>query len=232
MEAGVDGEKTGEIVQPGEATEEYSTLSGATGVDELGELPGGGDDEWPVRGPGRGIRLGLPAAGLLAVLLVAAGFWGGSVVQKDHGSSSGARGGAGGAAALVSRLRGLAGTTGATGATGATGSTGFNFGGASGATVGTISVVEGDVLYVLTSAGSLVKVTLDPSTTITRNANAPTVGLRPGDTVVVQGATAGNGDVSATSVAATAPGVSSSGFGGRGFGGGAGAGAATTTTAG
>ena len=228
----MDGEKTGEIVPPGEATEEYPTLPGATGVDELGELPGA-DDEWPVRGPARGIRLGLPAAALVAVLLVAAGFWGGSVVQKDHGSSSSGRG-AGGAAALVARLRGLAGgTTGATGATGATGSTGFNFGGASGATVGTISVVEGKLLYVLTSAGSLVKVTLDPSTTITRNANAPAVGLRPGDTVIVQGATAGNGDVSATSVSATAPGVTSSGFGGRGFGlGGAGAGATTTTTAG
>ena len=60
----------------------------------------------------------------------------------------------------------------------------------------------------LSATGSLVKVTLGPSTTITRNAKAPAVGLRPGDTVIVQGSTGGNGNVTASSVSATAPGVS------------------------
>ncbi len=96
-------------------------------------------------------------------------------------------------------------------ATGGGGFGGFGGGGfaSSAAATGTISVVDGNTLYVLTATGSLVKVTLTPSTTITRNADATAVDLRPGDTVVVQGTTSPNGNVSATSVAATAPGVSS-----------------------
>jgi thiamine monophosphate kinase len=69
-------------------------------------------------------------------------------------------------------------------------------------------VVDGKTLYILTSAGSLVKVTLGASTTITRNATTQADGLRPGDTVVVQGATGKSGDVTATSISATAPGAS------------------------
>src|SRR5437868_15286174 len=69
------------------------------------------DEEWAVAGSTRGIRLRLPVVALLAVLLVAAGFWGGAVVQKSHGSS----GSAGGAAAgLAARL--AAGRAGAAGA--------------------------------------------------------------------------------------------------------------------
>ncbi len=107
---------------------------------------------------------------------------------------------------------------GTTGAAGAAGFGGFGgFGELHGQATGTISVVDGQTLYVLSAAGSLVKVTLTPSTTITRNATAAPDDLRPGDTVVVQGSTSANGNVSATSIAATAPGISSTG--GRGFGG-------------
>jgi hypothetical protein len=186
------------------------------------------DDEWPVRGPSKGIRLAVPTAALIAVALVAAGFWGGSTLEKNHGSSSGGGAGAN-AAAFLSRLRGATGASGATGATGATGAAGtggFSF--PTSAATGTISVVDGNVLYVLTSSGSLVKVTLGTSTSVTRNAKSTAVGLRPGDAVVVQGSTARNGDVTASSVAATAPGVSSTGgfggLGGRGGGGFAGRG--------
>jgi hypothetical protein len=119
---------------------------------------------------------------------------------------------------------------------GTTGAGGFSFpggagsGGGSAATTGTISVVDGDTLYILTADSALVKVTLGPSTTITRNAKTQAVGLRPGDTVVVQGATGTSGTVVASSVAATAPGVSSSGgsFGGGGFGSGSAGGTSTT----
>src|SRR3954470_14703098 len=69
-----------------------------------------GDDEWAAAGPPRGIRLRLPVVALIAVLLVAAGFWGGAVVQKSHGSS----GSAGAAAGLAARL--AAGRAGAAGA--------------------------------------------------------------------------------------------------------------------
>jgi Domain of unknown function (DUF5666) len=191
------------------------------------------DDEWPIRGPAGGVRLAVPTAVLVAALLIAGGFWGGAALEKSHASSSGGGGGVGGAAALA-RLRSAFGATGATGATGASGAAGagsFLFGGGgSGATVGTVSVVDGDTLYVVTSSGGLVKVTLDSSTTVTRNAKAQAVELRPGDTVIVQGAAAKNGDVTATSVSATAPGVSSGGGlgglfnrGGGGFNGGSGA---------
>lgn len=167
-------------------------------------------DEWPVRGPARGIRLRLPLAALAASVLVAAGFWGGAVVEKGHASTSGA------AAALAARFRGGAGTAAGAGgfrggaAGGFTGGAG-GFGGATGGTTaaatGTVSVVDGNTLYILTSSGSLVKVTLGQSTTVTRNAKASAVDLRPGDTVVVQGSTGTGGNVTATSIAATGPGA-------------------------
>jgi Domain of unknown function (DUF5666) len=193
--------------------------------DAPGLPPDDGDDEWAVRGPAKGIRLAVPMAALIGVLLVAAGFWGGATLQKRSGGSG--SGNASLASAFAARLRG-SGATGATGATGAAGAAGFGgFGGSSAAAVGTVSVVDGSTLYVLSATGSLVKVTLGPSTTITRNAKAPASGLRPGDTVIVQGSTGGNGEVTASSVSATAPGVSATGgFGGGRFGG-AGSGAAT-----
>jgi hypothetical protein len=217
-------EQTQEL-PPGEPTAEYATLAGE------GALPGaadgaleGEDDVWPVRGPSRGIRLTLPVAVLATVLLVAGGFWAGAAVQKSHGGSSAAAAGG----ALAARLRAAAGGTSTSGTSttgGAAGARGgLGFGGGFSGTVGTISVVDGQTLYVETADGSLVKVTLEPSTTISRNASSKANGLRPGDTVLVQGATAKNGDVTATSVSASAPGVTSAGGGGAGGGGGFGGG--------
>ena len=162
----------------------------------------------------------MPVAALLAVVLVAGGFWGGAELQKNQGGSSSSLAG------VAARFRSAAGA----GATGATGSTASRFGGlfaSTAAAAGTISVVDGNTLYVDdTSTGSIVKVTLTKSTTVTRNADAAAIDLRPGDTVTVQGATGSSGAVTATSVSATAPGVSS-GFGG--FGRGLGAAGATGT---
>ena len=172
------------------------------------------DDEWPVRAPAKGIRLGIPAALMLAVALVAAGFWGGAIAQKNHGTASAATG----PAAFAARLRNAGGT----------GANGFQPGGGTGTggssdTTGTISIVSGNTLYVLTATNQLVEVTLSTSTTVTRNAKAKAVQLRPGDTVVVQGAAGKGGSVQATSVAATAKGVSPTtggGFAPGGTGGG------------
>jgi hypothetical protein len=237
-----DNEQTGEIgpIAAG-STEGYPTLTYPAIVGgELDEPLDDSDDEWADRGPARGIRLAVPTAALVALLLVGGGFWAGAALQKSHGSSSSS--GAGSAASFLSRLRSTAGASGATG-TGQTGTTGAGAGatgaggfglGSSAAATGTISVVDGKVLYVLTTSGALVKVTLGPSTSITRNAKSTPIDLRPGDTVVIQGATATNGNVSAASVAATAPGVSSAGgFGGGGrFGGSGGSGSTTSTTSG
>ena len=126
---------------------------------------------------------------LAAVLLVAAGFWGGATLQKRSGGSG--SGGSALASAFAARLARRGRGDGGHGRDRGDGrGRGFGgFGGSTAAAIGTVSVVDGNTLYVLSATGSLVKVTLGPSTTITRNAKAPAVGLRPGDTVIVQGAT-------------------------------------------
>jgi hypothetical protein len=201
------------LVTPGEG-------AGEPGPDEGSEA----DEEWVSRST-RGIRLALPVAALLALVLLGAGFWGGAALEKSHNGGSS---GAGAAAGFAARFR--SGRSGA--ATGTSGASGFSFPGggfgSSSAASGTISVVDGDTIYVLTAAGALVKVTLTSSTTVTRNSTAKPVALRPGDAVVVQGTTSAAGNVAASSIAATAPGASS---GTAGLLGGAG-GAATTTTGG
>jgi hypothetical protein len=196
-------------------TEEYPTIASGLTLPELeADEPGDADDEWPVRGPAKGIRLRLPVAVLVTALLVAGGFWGGAIAEKDHGGSSTSA-----ASALAGRFRSAAGGTPAAGATGGgfagggfRGGGGFGGGGggagATAAATGTVSVVDGNTLYVLTATGSLVKVTLGQSTTVTRNATTSADDLRPGDTVVVQGSAAKNGNVTATSIAATGSGVS------------------------
>ena len=200
----------------GHSTEGYPTSAQAlaTPLDQpeslAGDDAGDADEEW-VSQTTHGIRLAIPVAALAALVLVAAGFWGGAELQKNHSGTSSSLAG------VTARFRSAAGA-GATGATGAS-----RFGGLSASTAaaaGTITVVDGDTLYVSSSTGSGVKVTLTKSTTITRNADAAAADLRPGDTVSVQGATGSSGVVTATSVSATAPGVSS-GFGGFGGGGGA-----------
>jgi hypothetical protein len=211
-------------------TEEYPAVTKtiATPPDGPGWLAsddeGDSDEEW-VSQTTRGIRLGVPAAALLALVLVAGGFWGGAALEKSHsGGSTSAL------ASVAARFRSAAGGLGATGTAGSAASRfGGLFGGTAGTagTVGTISVVNGNTLYVAdTATGSIVKVTLTKSTTITRNADAAAIDLRPGDTVTVQGATGSSGAVTATSVTATAPGITT-GF--AGFGRGLGAGTTTGT---
>jgi hypothetical protein len=179
-------------------TDEYPTISGAEDLDDA-------NDDWPVRGPAKGIRLRTPIAIVATVVLVAAGFWGGAIAEKDHGSSTSSA-----ASALAARFRGAGSTSGAAGGGGfrGFGGAGAGAGGTTSAAAGTISVVNGNTLWVLTATGSLVKVTLGSSTAVTRNANSAADALRPGDSVVVQGSAAKNGNVAATSVAATGPGVS------------------------
>jgi len=180
-------------------------LSGAgvpSGPDEV-DFGSVEDDLWPVRGPAKGVRLPVPAAILLVLLVAAGGIWGGAALQRAQGSS---------AATTFSAAR-LAFSHGAAGA-GAFSR--FASGPAAGATTGTVTVIDGSTLYITNAAGNIVKVTLTPSTTITRDATATAADLRPGDTVVIEGATAKNGTVAASSIAATAAGVTPSvgGFGG------------------
>jgi len=166
--------------------------------------PSSEPEDWPARGPAKGLRLAWPLAVLFALLIAGGGIWGGAALQRSQGSSTGT---SSIASAIASRF-------GATRGTGASGTRGFG-GASTAAATGTVTEVKGSTLYVTNASGNLVEVTLTPSTSVTRNAKTSLSGLAPGDTVVVQGTTAKNGTVTAASVAATAQGVTS-GFGGPG----------------
>ena len=116
------------------------------------------------------------------VLLLALGFIGGVEVQKRSGSTAGARGFAGRFAAGGARPQATGG----------------------GATVGQVANVHGKTLYVTGSDGATVKVRTNASTKVTRSAVSHVRSIHPGDTVIVEGATAGNGTVRAARVTATA----------------------------
>jgi len=171
-------------------------------------VPSSEPEDWPARGPAKGIRLAWPLAVLFVLLIAGGGIWGGAALQRSQGTSTGT---SSIASAFASRFAGTRGS-------GATGARGFG-GGTTAAATGTVTEVKGTTLYVTNASGNLVEVTLTPSTTVTRNAKTSLSGLAPGDTVVVQGTTAKNGTVTAASVAATAQGVTA-GFGGLGGAGG------------
>ena len=162
------------------------------------------DDTWPERSPRKGIRMSVPTFALLGLLIAAGGIWGGAALQRSHGVSS----------ATSSTASSFASLFGGRGASGGGLSGAGSFGAA---TSGTVTGVEGSTLYVTDSSGTLVKVSVGPSTTVNRNAKSSLGSLQVGDTVVVQGSKSSSGSVSATSVAATAAGVTA-GFGGVGVG--------------
>lgn len=186
------------------------------------------DDEWAAAPTGRGVRVRVITGALLVLAVLAGGFWGGVVAEKHHGGSSSASTAASALASRFAALRGSAGSgSGASAASGTAGRT------AAGATTGLVTEVQGNILYVTENdaAGTLVKVTVGSSTTVTRTAKSSLSGLQQGDTVVVSGSKAANGAVSATAIRATGQGVTTGGgvggFGsGGGFGGGSGTGAA------
>jgi hypothetical protein len=172
------------------------------------------DDEWPDRGPRKGIRMSVPTVAGLALLIALGGIWGGAALQRSHGTSSGSSTGASSLASLFRSRGGAASLFGGTGTgTGAAGALG-------GATTGTVTEVTGSTLYVTNASGDLVKVTVGPTATVDRNASSSLGALQVGDTVVVEGTKAANGSVAATSVSATGAGVTSpfSRFGGTGGG--------------
>ncbi len=75
---------------------------------------------------------------------------------------------------------------------------------AQGGTRGTVSYIDGNILYVSTGTGSVVKVRIPKGLSVDRTVKAKASSIRPGETVVVQGATGANGTVNATGVTVTA----------------------------
>jgi hypothetical protein len=156
------------------------------------------DALWPTQARGRRIKLA-PVTTLLSVVLIALlGLWGGAELQKREGAGSASAAASGAGAGFAGRFGG--GTrAGATGTAAATG----------GVTFGTVTLISGKTLYLTSSSGAIVKVTLTGSTAYSRNAKATKATLEPGDTAIVQGAKNSAGVVVATSVSATAKGVTS-----------------------
>jgi hypothetical protein len=175
-----------------------------------------GEEDWPSQVAKPGVRLRLPTAILCALFLAAAGLWGGSVLQKKEGGSTATGGLSAGARSALSRLAG------------SNASTGSPFGSGANATTGTVTDIIGNTLYVTNASGNLVRVKLSSSATVTRNATSSLSGLKPGDTVTIQGTTPVDGSMTASSVAATAAGVKSIGRAG-GFGNGLGGSAASSS---
>jgi hypothetical protein len=174
-----------------------------------------GDPEWPSQVHARSVRL-RPLTAVLGIVLVAvAGIWGGAELEKRHGGSSSS------SSAALSGLAARFGRTG--GGTGGFTGGGFTGGGgaAGGATTGTVTEVTKKLLYLTSSTGALVKISLTPKTTFTRTSSTPKGGLALGDTAIVIGAKNAAGTVVATSVIATQKGVTATrgGFGGGGGGG-------------
>lgn len=162
------------------------------------------DLDWPAETTKTSLRLAKPTAILIGLLLLAAGFWGGIMLQKNEGSSSSS-----GFPNLSAVRSALSGATGAS----------SPFGSSSNSTVGTVTDIIGNTLYVTDSSGSLVKVTLSSSTSVSRNAKASLSALRPGDSVIVSGVKTSKGQMTASSISATQAGISS-GLPSGGFGGG------------
>jgi hypothetical protein len=156
---------------------------------------------------------------LAALVLVAGGFLGGALTQKNVGTSQpttgrnfpaggfaaggggfGQRGGVGNQGAGNQG----AGTQGA-GTQGAADQGAANQGGAStagGGTTGTVKLVDGSTLYVETADGTVITVKTGKQTSVRTSKVAKLGDLKAGAKVTVQGTTAGEDTVSATAVTA------------------------------
>jgi hypothetical protein len=176
---------------------------------------------------------------LIALITAAGGFYAGIRVEKNQTTSSGLSAGAGGATAgggaFASRLRSLlggragsgsaasgAGAAGSgAGAPGGFGGLASRFGGGS---AGTVASVSGNTIVIDEATGNTVKVALNKVTKVTKSQTVSDHAIRPGDTIIVQGASNPNGTIAATSVNDSGNTSSSTGGSSTGSGGGAGGG--------
>jgi hypothetical protein len=160
-------------------------------------------DDWPERAASKGVRASWFVSVFSALLLLVMGVTLGAYLQRGQSTSS------------TSSLGGVFGSS-SIATSGASGLKALSKAAAK-QTTGTVTDIVGKTLYVTTSSGSLVAVKVSSSTTVDRNASTTLSGLKPGDSVTVQGAKEKNGSVQATSISDTAKGVTSTGFGGGAF---------------
>lgn len=172
----------------------------------------------PRRPPRR--RLGRSGVLLIALLVGAIGFDVGVRIEKGQiGSSSTA-------SAATSAPSGQGGFSGAP--------SGARFPGAGGAgggaSIGTVASLNDRTIYVKTVSGNTVKVRLVSATKVSKSLSVSRKALRPGDSVVVQGASGSNGTLTATSISDT--GASSSSSSGSAASGSTGTGSTSSTSGG
>jgi hypothetical protein len=161
-----------------------------------------GEEQETLARPGRPRRqlFNRRSAILLALVVGVIGFYAGVRVEKGQLSSSSSTG-----VSLPSSLPSLAGSGASSRGATAT-STGSRsslpgpgaFGG--GASIGTVSNINGKTIYISDTSGNTVKVRLSSATKITKSLTVGKKAVRPGDSVVIQGAKSSNGTLSATSI--------------------------------
>ncbi len=144
-------------------------------------------------------RLTLALAGGLLLVI---GFVGGSLAQRHWGSASTASPTANGANRAGGNFPGGLGASGAPG-----GFTGRNGGGASGAAsapiTGTVKLVDGSTVYIVTSDGQVITVKTSGSTTVQTSQAGKLSDLATGSTVTINGQTGTDGSVTANSITKT-----------------------------
>jgi len=83
------------------------------------------------------------------------------------------------------------------------GTSGFAGGGGGGGTVGTVTLVNGNEVYVTDTTGNVVKVVTNAASQLTQTDRATIKDITPGETVIVRGTTATDGTVTATALTAS-----------------------------
>jgi len=149
---------------------------------------------------------------LSGLVLLISGFVGGAQVQKHWGTAANASSNRPGvvlpsgnpfAGGNFGNFGGRGGGNGGGnggGTGGGTGGSGGNATSAAAGTTGTVKLVDGTTVYLTTPDGQTVIVKTTPSTTVNVNQPGALKDLTPGATVTIQGQTASDGSVNATSI--------------------------------
>lgn len=137
---------------------------------------------------------------ILSIMLLVVMFFAGSFAQQHLGASTSAVG-SGFSGGSFAGLRGQGGGSGFGGGTATAGSSGAAGGFMpAGVTTGTITLVDGNHVYVTDATGQVIKVNVSGTTNITVSSKATAAQLKTGQQVLVRGDTAVDGTVTATSV--------------------------------
>jgi hypothetical protein len=142
------------------------------------------DESWLASSQPKGVRVRLPLAAMILGLALVLGLWGGAKLEarQQNPTPAAAPVNGGGGAGRGSGALGGAGNSTAGGLT------------------GTVASVQGSTITLSTSTGSTVRITLLPSTAITRTATAAPSDITAGETITVRGQTGADGTTTAQAV--------------------------------